>query len=228
MAVYDALKNKLIRVLRREVTDVVVGATGLTPSEAVEVAKVATTLAKGAQTPSPKSISGATDIFLKKIMADFPNFSNSDAEKALSECIHEYIDIKYEGKTQFEMPNVARGVETTSERSREDCKIGNITIHRFAIADYEKSEEYATISYQAACGFDVITGIPENDRHLEKRYKLDYSLRFVQDGESAVSYICPNCNATLGAKVRDDCPYCGAHVVWDTIYSWYIASITED
>ena len=58
MAVYDALKNKLIRVLRREVTDVVVGATGLTPSEAVEVAKVATTLAKARRprhrNPSPE------------------------------------------------------------------------------------------------------------------------------------------------------------------------------
>lgn len=228
MAVYELLKRGAIRLLHREVTDVVVGATGLTPSEAVEVAKVAATLAKGAQTPSPKSISGATDLFLKKIMADFPNFSNSDAEKAIRECIYEYIGIKYEGKTQFEMPGVARGVENTIERSRENCKIGNITVHRFAIADYEKSEEYATISYQAACGFDVITDIPENDRHLEKRYKVDYSLRFAQDGDSAVSYICPNCNATLGSNVKNDCPYCGAHVVWDTIYSWYIASITED
>lgn len=228
MCAYKKLKNMVIQKLNREVMDVVVGATGLTPSEITQVAAASSAFISGAQTPSPKSISGATDIYLNKIMKDFPNYSTSDAEKELREGIFDFIAVRYQGKTESEILSAGPNVLPTIERADRVCEVSNIKIHRFAIAGYKKSEEYATVSYQAACGFDLKDAETKETKHLENRYKMDYSLRFAEDGTTAYSYTCPNCNAALGANTKNECPYCGARIVMDTIYSWYIASIVEE
>ena len=48
-----------------------------------------------AENPEPKSVGGATDIYLKQIKSDFPDFSETDAESAINVFIHEYLNIVY-------------------------------------------------------------------------------------------------------------------------------------
>lgn len=198
------LKDQVIRKLRSDVMDVTVGATGLTPSQIYNVAEVAKTFLEGAETPTPKSVSGATDVYLKRIMNDFKNFSASDAEVELKDSISEYLSKKYE----------------------DASGISNIVYNKFAIAGYQKSQDYATIRYQVSCGYDFKSD--DKTTRVETRFKINYSLRFAQGDDKAVlSYVCPNCNATIAVADMDECSYCGAKLVMDTIYSWYVASISE-
>ncbi len=175
MGLYNAFKKKLINRLHSEVVDITVGATGLTPGQ---LSTVVNAISEGAKTPDPKSVSGATDVYLKKIMKDFGNSKSHT--------------------------------------------VRNIVYNKITIAGYEKQEEYATINYQISCGYDL------DGERVETRYKVSYSLRFRENGENAVSYICPNCNAEISSDNTGECQYCGAKIVMDTIYTWYISSITEN
>ena len=221
------LKDTLINKLREDVMDVTVGATGLTPSQIYNVAETAMTFLEGAETPSPKSVSGATDVYLKRILDDFNNFSSSDAEVDLEDFIREYLVFKYEGAETINVTNVGEEVLASIERASEPLTVSDLVFNKFAISGYQKSEDYATIKYQVSCGFNLSNSGKTIRR--ETRYKINYSLRFKQGDDSAVfSYVCPNCNATLGVADVHECPYCGAKLVMDTLYSWFVASITED
>lgn len=223
-----SLKDLAIKKLRKEVMDVSVGATGLTPSQLYNVAEAAMTFVEGAETAKPKSVTGATDVYLKKIQADFKNFSKSDAEVDIQDFIREYLSYKYEGTETINAKNVGSEVIPSIERVSYYDYLSDIVFNKFAIAGYQKSEDYATIKYQVSVGFDL-RETPEGEKtRIETRFKIDYSLRFTQMDDKAVfSYVCPNCNATIGVSDAGECSYCGAKLVMDTLYSWYIASVVE-
>lgn len=219
MGIYKSLKKGLINKLHREVTDIAVGATGLTPQQ---ISTVVNALSEGAKTPEPRSVSGATDVYLKKIMKDFGNFSKNDAEIALEEFIKRYIAAKHTGGSLDGFSNISREVKTGLASDSENHTVKNIVFNKITMAGYEKQEEYATINYQISCGYDL------DGERVETRYKVSYSLRFTETGEDAVTYVCPNCNAVISSDNTGECSYCGAKIVMDTIYTWYISSITED
>lgn len=222
------LKDQLIGKLREEVLDVTVGATGLTPSQIYNVAETAMTFLEGAKAPSPKSVSGATDVYLTRIMDDFKNFSASDAEVDLRDFIREYLAVKYEGAEEINAKNVGSEVLASIEKSNVNYVVSDVVYNKFAIAGYQKSQDYATIRYQVSCGFNLLGDDSEKATRIETRYKINYSLRFTQSDDKAIfSYVCPNCNATIGVADVNECPYCGAKLVMDTLYSWYVASISE-
>ncbi len=219
MGLYNAFKKKLINRLHSEVVDITVGATGLTPGQ---LSTVVNAISEGAKTPDPKSVSGATDVYLKKIMKDFGNFSKNDAEIAIKDFIKQYLAIRFEGKTEFDGINVGKEIRPKTLGDSKSHTVRNIVYNKITIAGYEKQEEYATINYQISCGYDL------DGERVETRYKVSYSLRFRENGENAVSYICPNCNAEISSDNTGECQYCGAKIVMDTIYTWYISSITEN
>ena len=222
-----SMKDQIIDKLRDEVMDVTVGATGLTPSQIYNVAEAAMTFLEGAEAPKPKSVTGATDVYLKKIMADFNNWSMSDAEVDIQDFIREYLAVKYEGAEAINAKNVGEEVLASIERSQEPLTVSDVVFNKFAISGYQKSEDYATIKYQVSCGFNLSNS--EKTTRRETRYKINYSLRFNKGDDTAVySYVCPNCNATIGVADVHECPYCGAKLVMDTLYSWFVTSITED
>ena len=55
---------------------------------------------------TPKSIGGLTDIYLKNINKDFPNFHNQDAESAIRTLIIEFLNIRYGKQQDFEKSSV--------------------------------------------------------------------------------------------------------------------------
>lgn len=78
--------------------------------------------------PTPKSVGGATSIYLKQIQRDFPDFMPNEAMHE----IREYVT-----------RHVARQNGT------------NIVINGIAIAGYRKTENFAVMQYQCSVGFDV-------------------------------------------------------------------------
>ena len=109
------IKRQLDRALRREI--------GLSTDDLHKIGEFI------GDDLTPKSVSGATELYLNQIVRDFPDFLPSEAEREIAEYIKEYIEQK-------------QGM--------------NVQIHRMAISGYRKSESYAMIQYQCAVGYDTV------------------------------------------------------------------------
>ena len=94
----------------------------------VSTSQLRTLIREMEETPAPKSVSGATSIYLKQIDRDFPEFCVSEAEREVKEYIEEFV-LEKNGK--------------------------NTRINQIAISGYRKAETYATIQYQCSVGFDT-------------------------------------------------------------------------
>lgn len=76
--------------------------------------------------PQKKSIGGNTRLYLERIQADFPDFHNPEAERAIDRYIQESV-------------------------INSDCE--NYEFHQIAIYHYKKTQYNATITYRCAVGF---------------------------------------------------------------------------
>lgn len=173
------------------------------------------------QEPEKKSISGATNVYLPKITKDFADFHNSEALAAINVFINEYLDIKYREKTKFEHCNVETGLEEIVSPSPTRGNPYDVNIHKTAISNYIKTNEYATITYQTAVGYNI------NETRKEERYKIEYTLKLSENGIADKILKCDNCGATIDSTAIEVCPYCDARIVRDTRMSWRFTSITE-
>ena len=166
-------------------------------------------------------MSGATNLYLPKITKDFADFHNSEALAAINIFINEYLDIKYNEKNKFEHSNIEPGLEEIIALSPIRGSVHNVNIHKTAIYAYDKTNEYATITYQIAVGYNV------NDSRKEERYKIEYTLKLSEKGIADKILQCDNCGATIDSTAIEVCPYCDARIIRDTRMSWRFTSITE-
>ena len=73
--------------------------------------KFAIDQAKNAELDPPeRSISGATGIYLNKILADFPDFHLPEAKAAIELLISEYLPIRFEGADRFVKSKVEKSL----------------------------------------------------------------------------------------------------------------------
>ena len=168
-----------------------------------------------------KSVSGATDVYLKQIERDFPDFHKNDADVALKSFIDEYLKIKYEGQKDFVVSNVDKNIIGMIENHKLNVDVKNVIINKISISGYRKSDEYATIDYNASVGYDI------SGKRIETRYKVKYTLRLNQDNVASVAMICPNCGATIESTSLTKCEYCDSKIIRDTILSWIFTNIEE-
>lgn len=112
----------LKRFIARKIDEITEEAIGVSTSQ------LKTMMKEIKETPAPKSVSGATRIYLNQIERDFPEFSESEAEREIRGYIEEYVSDK-NGR--------------------------NTHINQIAISGYRKAETYATIQYQCSVGFDT-------------------------------------------------------------------------
>jgi hypothetical protein len=169
----------------------------------------------------PKSVGGATNIYLKQINRDFPDFHNSDAETALKTFISEYLQIIYEQESSFNNSKVDKGLIEQFEISNNYIDVKNIKFNKIAISGYKKTDEYATVTYQCSVGFDI------NGKREETRYEVNYTLRLLQENIATKALMCSNCGATIESTSHLNCPYCDAKIIRDTIFNWIFSSIIE-
>lgn len=211
------------RLIRRKINRMSQELIGVSTNDIKTIVSTINTLNDVAEeTVSPKSVGGATNVYLKQIERDFPDFHNCDAESAIKTFVSEYLMIKYEGKTGFNNANVDKGILNLIEKSTNTQDVQNITFNKIAISGYRKSDEYATINYQCSVGFDI------NGRRIETRYKMNYTLRLLQNNIATKALICPNCGATIESTSETNCPYCDTKIIRDTIFNWIFSSIIEE
>ena len=186
--------------------------------------KELTDLVKEAQSaeraPEPKSVSGATSIYLPSVIKDFPDFHNEEAVAAVKTLICEYLAIHYEGARDFVKSRVSEGLISTVDQG-DGHAVKDETVHKTAISKYVKTKEYATITYQASVGY-LLDG-----EQVEERYAVEYTLKLTDEGLPAQILICPRCGGSFDTTKDTHCPYCGGAVVRDTWFSWQFTSIAR-
>lgn len=169
--------------------------------------------------PNPKSVSGMTKTYLPKIQKDFVDFHNTEAVSAIKIFMNEFLDIKYGKKQQFEKSNVENGLELMINRENKK-NIRNVDIHKVVISNYIKTNEYATITYQVAVGYNC-------DTRKEERYKIEYTMKLKEDGVASEAMVCEKCGAAIESTSIENCPYCDVRIIRDTRMSWQFTSIIK-
>lgn len=184
------------------------------------IAKAVQEVAKE-EVATPKSVGGATSLYLKKIQADFPSFHNQDAEAAIRTFVLEYLDIKYGNKSDFQNSKVNKNLLFNVNKIKGQ-KLSNVIFNGIAIYGYDKTAEYATITYRCSFGYNL-NGVRE-----EVRYDIDYTLQLFDNNVAQQAMTCSNCGGVLTATDNNECPYCGTKIIMDTIMSWYITEMTQN
>ena len=168
--------------------------------------------------PEPKTVFGATSIYLPQVVHDFPDFHNSDAIAAVKTLIYEYLAIRYEGKLRFMQSVVSEGLLAMVDRDPGHTVTGE-TVHKAAMSNYVKTRECATITYQASVGY-LLDGTP-----VEERYAVEYTMSLRDEYGEKKALVCPCCGGAYTSTSQTVCAYCGAGIVRDTVKSWRFTSI---
>ncbi len=146
----------------------------------------------------PKSVSGATPIYLPKLQADFPELNWAEMVKTAEDHLKKYLS---------------------------DRKFSQILVHKSALNDYKKSRGtcYATIQ-MAVQYLDESEKKHQSRYNVEMAYVQDAS---VTGYKKSYSVTCPSCGApitNLGMKV---CEYCGSSIIPVNLNVWSLNSVKE-
>lgn len=221
--IINAIVRSIKKSIKRKFDTISTNFLGINASEIKKVLKDGLILEQENQV-EPKSIGGATSIYLNKIEKDFPNFNNFDAETEIKGFITEYLDIKFYNKNNFTVNTVDKNILPQIKKEK-DCLVSDVFFNKIAIVDYKKIDEYATITYAVSVGFKNNKNTT-NDR-VETRYMVKYTLRLSDNGISSKAVACPNCGASINDTSITICPYCDKKIISDTIMNWIISSIDE-
>lgn len=168
---------------------------------------------------APKSVGGATSIYIKQINMDFPDYHNPDAEAAVQTFLLEFLDAKYKGVDNFSKSKISDKLRLNIPK--EDGSHSNVKFNGIAIYDYTKTRNFATVGYRCSLGYDL------NGRRVETRFNVDYTLQLESEHGSSASIKCKVCGAVLNSNKDSECPYCGAEIIKDTLMSWVITEVSE-
>lgn len=179
---------------------------------------------------TPKSVAGATKLYMPQIMKDFPEFHYEEMRERAENVLRSYLySINEENSSHLTEGTDELRAELDTEiamRRSEDTRehFENIKIHRTEIFRYNKERGRVSIIFQSAVGFinyverggKVIKG--KKDRFTQCRYNVEVS--YIQDrqyveatGMDGHSLSCPNCGAPItGLGQERVCRYCGTAI----------------
>lgn len=212
--------KKFTRKIHRTISDVA--------SITNTISKIGSTIPKNQidNVPEVKTVGGATNILLPQIHNDFPDFHNVDAENDIKSVIKDYISIIHGNKQKFITNTVSTNVSKMVSTKNHGA-VSNIVFHRIAIYNYQKTLDYATVTYRCSVGYKL------NSKQIETRYEVQYTLQLKDQGVTTQMLKCLNCNAPLDDfdnpknKYNGVCPYCNTKIIRDTIMSWLVSDIKE-
>lgn len=192
----------------------------------------------------PKSVSGATNLYLPQIMKDFPEFHMDEMKGRAENVLVSYLRsideensrLLTEGMEELKK-QLSMRIQMNRDRGVQE-KFQNIRIHRTEIYQYRKEKGRCSVVFQTAVEYLHFVqkqgSLTEGRTDLKMQSKYNIELVYVQDrelsaesGESGLGLNCPNCGApleSLGAKV---CRYCDTPVVEFNIKTWGFNSVRE-
>lgn len=173
------------------------------------------------EAPEIKTVGGMTDIYLKQILRDYPDYHNNDAEDAIKQFIREYLYIKYGMASDYDKARVGERTDIYIDKQPK-ATLSDIRINAIAIYNYQKSRDYATVTYRVSVGYNI-----SDSKRIETRYEVDYTIQLRDNQVASEVLKCENCGGIYNSLTDTNCPYCGVGIVRDTIMSWYITDSKE-
>ena len=170
---------------------------------------------------TPRSVGGATELFLSQIQKDFPNFHYSEIKSGMNVFIAEYLDIIYRQNSRFEESNVDDRLLTNIQLENIYAKPTYIYLNGMSITGYNKSFDYATVTFNVSVGYNI------GNQRYEKLYSVEYTFKIMDGDMFSETLICSHCGGALGNTAMTTCPYCDTRIIRDTIMSWKFSSIVE-
>ncbi len=191
---------------------------------------------------TPKSVSGATSLYLPQIMRDFPEFHSEEMKERAELVLTTYLQsidesngsLLSEGTRELkdQLAMKIRGLRNQGY----DEHFEQIQIHKTEINKYRKEKGRCSVVYQSAvsCVHYVMRDgkIINGYRERKSQFRYNVEVCYIQDREVAeqtkeggMALNCPNCGApltSLGAKI---CPYCDSPVVEFNIHTWNFTDV---
>lgn len=191
---------------------------------------------------TPKSVAGATSLYMPQIMRDFPEFHLEEMKERAENVLTSYlqcIDAKNpallaEGTNELKDKLRIKIAGLTNEDSSEHFE--RIKIHKTEVNKYRKEKGRCSVVFQSAVGYvhyvekngKVITG--RKERLEQSKYNVEVSYIQNRDvvenlGDSGLALNCPRCGApleSLGAKI---CMYCDSPVMEFNIRTWNFTDV---
>ncbi len=193
---------------------------------------------------TPKSVSGATSLYLPQIARDFPEFHNDEMKERAENVLISYLQSIHESNAQLLTEGTRELKEELEMKIRAHHGEGvrecfeKIQIHRTEISRYYKEKGRCTIVYQSAVAcvhyLEKDGNLIRGRKDMPTQYRYNVEVCYIQDRElvedtsaSGVALNCPNCGGPLkelGAKV---CPYCDSPVLEINIHAWTFSGVEE-
>ncbi len=191
---------------------------------------------------TPKSVSGATNLYLPAIMRDFPEFHYDEMKTRAENVLLSYL-------RSVDTLNSSVLTEGTNELRQElDMKIQalknmgqqehfqNVMIHKTEIYQYRKNKGRVSVIFQTAVEYihylEDKSRIIKGRNDLQEQTKYNIEVIYIQDQdfvedmkETGLGLHCPNCGApvsSLGVKV---CEYCDSPVIEFNMRTWSFSKV---
>lgn len=194
---------------------------------------------------TPKSVSGATNLCLPRITADFPDFHYDEMKRRAENVLLSYLScVSLRSVENLQDANselkhsLEHRINYLKAHSMQEY-FDQPKIHRTEIASYTKNGGRCTITFQSSIQYKHYImdmhgrRISGSDSTIEQsRYNVE--LIYIQDREIVENDIdglkgrnCPNCGAPLTHIGSGNCRYCGTPVVEYNIKVWTFSSVKE-
>lgn len=193
---------------------------------------------------TPKSVSSATNLYLPKIVKDFPEFDYDEmkvrAENVLVSFLRSIDEdnpaLLSEGLNELK-DKLSMRIEMLRQEGRREY-FRSIAIHRTEIQLYRKVKGRCSIVFQSSIEYKhfikkdgkVIKG--REDLKEQSKYNIEVS--YIQDRDqvedledAGKALNCPNCGAPLPGVGAKKCIYCDSPVVEFNIRTWNFSDVKE-
>lgn len=190
-----------------------------------------------------KSISGMTSILMPRIIADFPNFSQSELFTKVETSLNLIFNSlsKKEVKKSADLTIIKHNLEEQIidlKDNKIDLLYDEIVFHNHAIKDYKKDEGVLTIKVQTSLEYyyeEKKNGVIKVKRKDYKK-QTSYTTEFIYvynpdkylDSVDLLGVHCPNCGAPVKSLGHKSCAYCSSGLEDINLKSWFISSYKED
>lgn len=193
---------------------------------------------------TPKSLSSATNLYLPKIVKDFPEFDYDEMKARAENVLVSFLrsidednpELLSEGLNELK-DKLSMRIEMLRQEGRREYFRG-IAVHRTEIRLYRKMKGRCSVVFQSSVEYTHYIkkdGRAERGREdLKEQAKYDIEVSYIQDREqvenlqdAGKALNCPNCGAPLPGLGAKKCVYCDSPIVEFNIRTWNFSNVKE-
>lgn len=195
---------------------------------------------------TPKSVSGATSLYLPRIVNDFPDFHFDEMRNRSDALLTAYLSgidagehtlVTGEGITSELKEKYALRMQNLKNHGVTE-HFRNIRIHRTEIKQYRKTQGRCSVIFETSIQYhhykmkngNVVEG--SEGRLEQTRYNVE--MIYIQDrdliensADMGLAMNCPNCGGPLPKMGAKKCLYCDSPVTEFNIKVWNFSDVQE-